>query len=183
VVATPGLTSLRNIASAREALLEDALRGVPIVQRCPGAIVDVGSGGGSPGIPLAATLTDRSVTLLESQQRKARFLARWGAELPNLSVVCGRAESQPTGTFGVAVAKALAPPAVAAELCLPLVRQGGTVVLWVGPTVDLPKVARVARLLTAEVEETPPGFVVLRRVGPLPAGFPRRPGMAAKRPL
>jgi 16S rRNA (guanine527-N7)-methyltransferase len=129
------------------------------------------------------TLPDRFVTLLESQRRKVRFLERWCMELPNLAVIWGRAEDQPTDAFGVAVAKAVAPPPVAAELCLPLVWQGGAVLLWVGPSADVARVARVARLLAAEVEAAPAGFLVLRKVGPTPPGFPRRPGVAAKRPL
>jgi 16S rRNA (guanine527-N7)-methyltransferase len=183
VSATPGLTSLRDRETARRALLDDALRAVPLVQGLPGPIVDVGSGGGTPGIPLATALPDRPVTLLEAQRRKARFLERWCAYLPNLTVVCGRAEDQPLEGFGVAVAKALAPPPVAAELCLPLVRMGGSVLLWVGPTANAKDVARVAHRLAAELAESPPGFCVLRKVGPTPPGFPRRPGFAAKRPL
>ena len=98
--------------------------------------MDVGSGGGTPGIPLAAALPERQVTLLEAERRKCEFLERWTAELPNLEVVWGRAEEQPLETYGVAVAKALAQPPTAAEWCLPLVRDGGAVVLWVGPSAE-----------------------------------------------
>lgn len=164
-------------------LLEDALRALPHVRATLGPVVDVGSGGGSPGIPIAASLPDRSVTLLESQRRKCRFLEGFAADLPNLAVVCGRAETQPVGQFGVALAKALAAPPVAAELCLPLVAEGGIAILWVGPTADTTHVARVAAHLGAETAESPPGLIVLRKIGPTPAGFPRKPGMAKKRPL
>ena len=93
-----------------------------------GPIVDVGSGGGAPGIPLAAALPEREVTLLEAEPAaSASSCERWTAELPNLRVVWGRAEEQPTDAFGVAVAKALAQPPVAAEWCLPLVAPGGAV--------------------------------------------------------
>ena len=148
-----------------------------------GSIVDVGSGGGAPGIPLAAALPEREVTLLESSRRKCEFLERWTAELPNLRVVCGRAEEQPVDEFGVAVAKALAPPPVAAEWCLPLVAPGGAVVLFVGPSAQPEPVAEVAERLAAELVESPPGLFVLRKLGPTPPGFPRRPGIARKRPL
>lgn len=143
----------------------------------------MGSGGGTPGIPLAASLSHRVVTLLEAERRKTAFLERWTSELPNLSVVWGRAEEQPAETFGVAVAKALARPPVAAEWCLPLVREGGVAILWVGPSADEDAVARAAAQVAGEVVESPPGFVVLRKAGPTPAGFPRRPGIAKKRPL
>jgi 16S rRNA (guanine527-N7)-methyltransferase len=183
VLATPGLTALKDREEARRVLLDDALAGVELVRRFEGAIVDVGSGGGTPGIPLAAALPEREVTLLEAARRKAEFLERWTAELPNLSVLWGRAESQVTDCYLVAVAKALAPPPVAAEWCLPLVAEGGAVILWVGPTADAEAVATVAAQLAAEPEDAPPGFLVLRKTGPTPPGFPRRPGVAKKRPL
>lgn len=164
-------------------LLEDALRGAEVVRGLEGPVVDVGSGGGTPGIPLAAALPEREVTLLEAECRKADFLLRWTEELPNLRVVWGRAEEQEPDCYGVAVAKALAPPPVAAEWCLPLVRPGGAAVLWVGPTAEPDRVARVAERLAAEPEPAPAGFLVLRKLGPTPAGFPRRPGVARKRPL
>ena len=143
--------------------------------------MDVGSGGGAPGIPLAASLPDREVVLLEANGRKCDFLRRFAP--PNARVVQGRAEEQEVDTFGVAVAKALAPPPVAAEWCLPLVRPGGAVILWVGPSVERERVAAVAERLAAEPEAAPAGFVVLRKLGPTPAGFPRRTGVARKRPL
>ena len=123
------------------------------------------------------------MTLLEAEGRKAAFLERWTEELPNLRVVWGRAETQVTDCYKVAVAKALAHPPVAAEWCLPLVAEGGAVVLWVGPSADLGAVASVAARIAGEIEDAPPGFVVLRKTGPTPPGFPRRPGMAKKRPL
>jgi 16S rRNA (guanine527-N7)-methyltransferase len=144
--------------------------------------VDVGSGGGTPGIPLAASLPDREVTLLESERRKTEFLQRWTDELPNLRVIWGRAEEH-AQSYGVAVAKALAQPPVAAEWCLPLVDEGGAVVLWVGPSADRDAVARVAERVAGELEPSSPGFIVLRKTGPTPPGFPRRPGVAKKRPL
>jgi 16S rRNA (guanine527-N7)-methyltransferase len=182
VVATPGLTALAG-DEARRVLLEDSLAGVELVARFEGPVVDVGSGGGAPGIPLAASLPGREVTLLEAQGRKADFLRRWAAELPNLRVVAGRAEEQPLEQYGVAVAKALAHPPTAAEWTLPLVGEGGAVVLWVGPSAEPEPVAAVAATLNAELAETPPGFFVLRKLGPTPPGFPRRPGVAKKRPL
>ena len=183
VVRTPGLTAIEDLAEARRVLLDDALRAVPLVEAEGGPLVDVGSGGGTPGIPLAASLPPLEVTLLEAERRKCDFLERWTRELPNLRVVWGRAEEQQTDTFGVAVAKALAHPPIAAEWCLPLVREGGAAILWVGSSVDLARVALVADRVAARVESADAGLVVLRKLGPTPPGFPRRPGMARKRPL
>jgi 16S rRNA (guanine527-N7)-methyltransferase len=181
LVATPGLTAIRDPRAARRALLEDSLRGADVVCRFDGPIVDVGSGGGVPGIPLAVSLPDREVTLLEANGRKCDFLREWAP--PNAHVVQGRAEEQDTDAFGVAVAKALAPPHVAAEWCLPLVRPGGAVVLWVGPTADVDRIARVAAQIGGELAENEDGLLVLRKVRSTPPGFPRRVGVARKRPL
>jgi 16S rRNA (guanine527-N7)-methyltransferase len=183
LLVTPGLTSIRDRAEARRVHLDDSLTGLPVLESFPGSIVDVGSGGGAPGIPLAAMLPEREVTLLESNRRKADFLRSVAREFPNARVIWGRAEEQELERFGVAVAKALAPPPVAAEWCLPLVKVGGGAILWVGPTADVAAVERVAERLGAAPAESDAGLLVLRKVGPTPAGFPRRPGMARKRPL
>jgi 16S rRNA (guanine527-N7)-methyltransferase len=162
-------------------LVDDALRAAELVRSFDGPVVDVGSGGGSPGIPLAFALPDREITLLESSRRKCHFLDRFAP--PNARVVWGRAEEQEPDTYGVALAKALAQPPVAAELCLPLVRAGGAVVLWVGPSADLSVIARVSALLGGDVPEERDGLVLLRKLAPTPPGFPRRAGTPKKRPL
>jgi len=162
-------------------LWDDALRAVPLVERFEGPLVDVGSGGGSPGIPLAAVLPGREVTLLEAQQRKCDFLREWAP--PNARVEWGRAEEQPVEGYGVALAKALAQPPVAAEWCLPLVRVGGAAILWLGETADLDSVATVAEKLGGGDPENHDGLVVIPKVTPTPEGFPRRVGLARQRPL
>jgi 16S rRNA (guanine527-N7)-methyltransferase len=182
LVATPGLTAVSG-DEARRVHVDESLAALDVVRRFEGSIVDVGSGGGAPGIPLAHALPEREVTLLEATQRKCDFLERWARELPNARVVCGRAEEQPVDSWGLAVAKALAPPPVAAEWCLPLVAPGGGVVLYVGPTAQADRVAGVAEQLSAELAESPSGLLVLRKLGPTPPGFPRRAGVARKRPL
>ena len=182
LVATPGLTAVSG-EEARRVHLDESLAALDVVQRFDGPIVDVGSGGGAPGIPLAHALPEREVTLLEATRRKCDFLERWARELENARVVCGRAEEQATDVFGVAVAKALADPPVAAEWCLPLVHEGGAVLLWVGPTVDADRVAVVAARLAGGLESAPEGFLLIRKRGLTPTGFPRRAGVARKRPL
>jgi 16S rRNA (guanine527-N7)-methyltransferase len=181
VLDAPGLTAIRDLDRARAMLLDDALRVAPLLDRFDGAIVDVGSGGGSPGIPLAAVLPQREVTLLEAERRKCDFLERWAP--PNAHVVWGRAEEQETEAWGVALAKALAPPVVAIEWCLPLVRIGGAAILWIGPTADLDAAARAAARLGGGRPEDHDGILVLPKVVETPPGFPRRAGVARKRPL
>jgi 16S rRNA (guanine527-N7)-methyltransferase len=185
LVSTPGLTSVSDAAEARRLHLDDALAATTLVEGGP--VIDVGSGGGSPGIPLAAALPELGFDLLESVRKKCEFLGRWAEQFGNVSVVCARAEDHARGAgrdaYGTAVARALATPPVAAEWCLPLVRPGGRAVLFVGPSADAGAVAKAAREVAGELEESPRGFLLLRKTGPTPARFPRRPGVARKRPL
>ena len=172
--------------------VEDALSALPaIVARAPGSLVDVGTGGGSPGIPLAIE-TGIPTVLLESRDRKAEFLRSVVAELGlSCEVVAQRSEEFGRGrgreAFDVALARALAPPPVAVELCLPLVRTGGTLVLWTGVTDPAP-IAVAAGELGGRVGETEAtaasrNLVFVEKVTATPDRFPRRPGMAGKRPL
>ena len=183
LIATPGMTGIDDLDSARRTLLDDALRAAPVVAQVAGPVVDVGSGGGTPGVPLAVALPERSFTLLEAERRKCDFLERATAPLANVRVIWGRAEEQSVDAYGVALAKALAKPPVAAELCLPLVAPGGIALLWLGESADLDAVEDVSKQLDAHVERDLDGLVILRKLGPTPVGFPRRPGMAKKRPL
>jgi 16S rRNA (guanine527-N7)-methyltransferase len=192
VLAGPGLTAARDRAEATRVLVDDALAAAALVE--DGPVVDVGSGAGSPGIPIAVARPDVHVDLLEAQRRRCHFLRSVVAELPNARVVCARAEEHGRGkgreAYGTAVAQALAEPPVAVEWCLPLVRPGGLLILLVGE-VDADRVAAAAR----EVGGGPPELVPLPGSGPrrrlllvpktgtTPERFPRRPGVARKRPL
>ncbi len=162
-------------------LLDDALRALPLLESFDGDVIDVGSGGGSPGIPLATALPERRVTLLDAERRKCDFVRSWTP--PNVEVTWGRAEEQPPEHWGVALAKALAPPAVAAELCLPLVRTGGAAILWLGARADLDRLAAACERLGGGAPELHDGIAVVPKVAPTPPGFPRRVGVAKKRPL
>ena len=185
LVSTPGLTSVSDPAAAMRLHLDDALVAASLLE--DGPVVDVGSGGGSPGIPLAAARPELRFDLLESVRKKCDFLRRWAEQFDNVAVVCDRAEdhgrSAGRDAYGTALARALAPPPVAAEWCLPLLRPGGRAILFVGPSGDADAVAKAARKIAGELEETTPGFLLLRKVGPTPDRFPRRPGLARKRPL
>lgn len=181
-------------AQAWERHVADALAGLPLVDAEEGDIADVGSGTGVPGIVVALARPDRRVDLVESVQKKAAALRDIAAELGagNVDVLPERAEDLARGPgrdrYGLAICRALAPPPVAVELCLPLVRPGGALVIWAG-AVDTATVATAAAAVAGELERTLPApgeqrsFVVVRKTGATPAGFPRRTGMAAKRPL
>lgn len=190
LVSTPGLTAFTDLEEARRVLLSDALAGRELVERGP--LVDVGSGGGSPGIPLAAALPEIQVVLLESNGKKCDFLRAQSAAFANVSVVCARAEEHGRGvgrdSYGTAVAQALAPPAVALEWCLPLVIVGGRAVLYTGePGPGLERVAARLGGGAPRVQAVPGSerrhLVVVEKLEPTPEEFPRRPGAAKKRPL
>lgn len=190
LLATPGLTALSSLEEAWRLHVEDALVALPLVREGP--VVDVGSGGGSPGIPLAAARPDLEVDLLESSRRKCAFLEEIAAVFPNVHVVCRRAEEwgreQGRDRYAVAVSRALAPQAVAVEWCLPLVRPGGILILYAGETalgLERPAAALAAR---GPVGSRVPGadkrtLLVFEKLGPTPDRFPRRSGAARKRPL
>ena len=191
LLATPGLTGVTDPAEARRALVEDAVAAEDLLELGP--VVDVGSGAGSPGIPLAAARPDLEFVLLEASERKCRFLEAWAAEFPNVSVVRARAEEHAAGAgrdaYGSAVARALAPPPVALEWCLPLVAVGGLCALYTGAP-ELERVAEAASRLGGSAPEARPvrgserrHLVLVRKLAPTPPGFPRRPGIARKRPL
>ena len=186
------LTAIRDPAELRRELVGDALTACDVIgQRMPGDVVDVGSGNGSPGIPLALHY-GQPVTLLDSVARKGAFLRRAVTLLElECPVVVDRSETYARGVgrdaFDLALARALAPPAVALELCLPLVRPGGRVMLWTG-RVDAAALEPIVALLGGRCPravETSSGrqLLVVDKVSATPERFPRRPGMAGKRPL
>ena len=184
------VTSIRGADELWRRHVEDALTAADLVGTAR-TVVDVGSGGGSPGIPLALEL-DLAASLLEATRPKAAFLRRVVAEIGLAAeVVHARSEEYARGEgrdrFDLAVARALAPPPVALELCLPLVRTGGRLILWTGDVETSPLDA-VAGALAAEVADVhrvdvARRLIVVAKVGPTPDRFPRRPGMAGKRPL
>ena len=183
LVAVPGLTAVNDDDEAWRVHVEGALPLVDALRTREGSVVDVGSGGGSPGLVIAAAYPDREVTLLEAQERKAAALETFSREFPNVRVVRGRAEEQATDRYEVAVARALAEPPVAAEWCLPLVSPGGAVALLVGPSVDVERVARVSAKVGGGEPQLRVGVLVIPKVAQTPPGFPRRAGVAKKRPL
>jgi 16S rRNA (guanine527-N7)-methyltransferase len=164
-----------------------------------GTVVDIGSGAGFPGLPVAIALPDADVTLLEANARKCGFIASVIAAcgIPNASPVHTRAESWPEGLgrFDLAIARALAPLAVVAEYAAPLLRFGGILVVWRGRrnASDEDAAARAAAELGLEPRE--PVRVqpyaaaahrhlhVMTKVAETPERFPRRSGAALKHPL
>lgn len=160
-------------------------------------VVDVGSGGGAPGLPLAIMMPKLRFSLVESTRKKAAFLADAAKKLSceNVDVVSERAEilgefrSGHRETYDVAIARAVGRIAVVAELTIPLVKEGGLVLLIKGQKADeeLEEARRALDVLHAEcagIVETPTGrIVVLEKVARTPRLYPRRPGEPKRAPL
>ncbi len=100
------LTSVTNLEGAVERHYCESLFVGQVLEPSPLTIVDIGSGAGFPGFPLAVLRPDCSVTLIESHQRKAVFLKEASRKLPNIRVIASRAE-QVSETFDLAVSRAV----------------------------------------------------------------------------
>ena len=157
-------------------------------------LIDVGSGGGMPGLPLKIARPDLSVTLLDADHRKAAFLIQTAARLGvDVDVVAARAETAGRGplreTFDLATCRALAPMPVLAELCLPLVRVGGRLLAMKAEVEEAG--GAIAALGGGDQAVIPApsaardrGVIVVgHKLSPTPSRFPRRPGVPAKRPF
>src|SRR6266481_3929790 len=193
ISAWPGL-----MAKPDRALIDDSL--VLLEHLGPARnLVDVGSGAGLPGIPLKIARPDLLVTLIEADQAKAAFLVQVCAvlRLENVEVVARRAEEAGHDPalrerFDVAAARALAPLPVLVELCLPLVRVGGRLLAQKTRDEDADTAAaaitllggKLSEVLAAPSEARATGtVVVIDKVRPGPAQYPRRPGVPARKPL
>jgi len=193
-------TAISGRADVFDRHLADSLTGLEVAAiRSAGAIADIGAGAGVPGLVLAAALPDARVAEVESQRRKADYVASLieSVGLENAKVVTARAEEWPEGlgAHDVVTARALAAQPVVLEYAAPLLREGGVVVEWRGrrdAAEEAAGDAAAARLglLRREVRSVAsfPGATdrhlhVFEKVGPTPPGFPRRPGVAVRRPL
>ncbi|MBI2914704.1 MAG: 16S rRNA (guanine(527)-N(7))-methyltransferase RsmG [Firmicutes bacterium] len=164
--------------------------------------VDVGSGAGFPGIPLAILYPEATFALLESVRKKLAFLERATRVLglSNTLLISERAEDagrreELRGSFDVALSRAVGELRVTAELCLPLVRPGGRWVAMKGPCVEreLDEAGRALEVLGAVLAgtfflELPSGaggrtLVVVEKLGSTPEKYPRRAGVPERRPL
>jgi 16S rRNA (guanine527-N7)-methyltransferase len=193
-------TAVRDPRKVVEDHLADSLVALEVDPvRAAGSLADLGSGAGVPGLPLAIALPEASVALVESAARKCAFLERAIAccGAANARAVHARAESWPEGigSFDLVTVRALGPLEVVVEYAAPLLRLGGTLVVWRG---QRDSAAETAAARAAAAVGLEPGPVVpvkpypraqsrhlhlMSKVMPTPSRFPRRPGMALKRPL
>ena len=162
-------------------------------------LVDVGSGGGLPGLALKITRPDLAVTLIEADQAKAAFLVQACAklDLQDVEVLARRAEEvgrdgRYRESFDVAVARALASMPVLAELCLPLVKVGGRLVAQKTASEEVQRAGRAIEAMGGALNRVAAApsaargagtVVIVDKVRPTPPAYPRRPGVPARKPL
>lgn len=193
-------TTVRDPDAAVDIHVADALVALDLpAVRDAGTVADLGAGAGVPGVVLAAALPDARVFLVESVGRKCAFMERVveATGLGNVEVVCARAEEwrDGIGACDVVTARAVAPLAVLCEYAAPLLRAGGLFVAWKGAR-DADEEAGGARaaselgLAAGEIRWVEPfagaehrHLHLYSKVGETPPRYPRRAGMARKRPI
>lgn len=176
--------------------------GLSLPLQRPLRLVDVGSGAGFPGLPLKIAVPQLDVTLMDGTQKKVHFLTEVVDQLglSSIHVVHGRAEElgrkpEHRDSYDLVTARAVAPLNVLAEYLLPLVRQGGLAVVYKGPGApqEFMEARQAIKLLGADAVRLAPvevpylaekRFVLLiKKLRPTPALYPRGQGLARKRPL
>ena len=193
------LTAIKDPEEAWTRHIQDSLTLIATLSEVPegGRVIDVGSGGGCPGVPLAICMPHLRFTLLEATGKKAAFLERVVRELglANVTVLNGRAEtfaafkSPHREAYDASVARAVGPMAVVAELTVPFTKVGGLTLLIKGQRAEeeLAEGAgalHVLKVAHAATLETPTGrIVVIEKPGPTPRVYPRRDGEPKRAPL
>jgi 16S rRNA (guanine527-N7)-methyltransferase len=201
VAAEPAsITSVRDPLKGVDVHIADSLVALELdVVRSARRIADLGAGAGFPGLALAVALPEARIALVESVARKCAFLERAARalELDNVTVVPRRAESWREGleAHDLVTARALAPLGVVLEYAAPLLAHGGTLVAWKGRLEDAEarNAAAAAKTLGMTTPQAHPAepftgaearaLYLSSKVRPTPPQFPRREGMARKRPL
>jgi 16S rRNA (guanine527-N7)-methyltransferase len=152
------LVSRSDLPHLQERHVEDSLRLLPLLDSLPaGPCIDVGSGAGLPGVPLACARSDRLWILLEPRAKRAAFLEEVVRQLElNVQVLCERAEDASRGghqgRFVLATARALADPERASELIRPFLRSDGVGAVYLGEHSPIPEAA----------EESSEGIAIVR---------------------
>jgi 16S rRNA (guanine527-N7)-methyltransferase len=194
-------TTVRDPAAAVDVHVADSLAGLEVPElRAAGSVADIGAGAGFPGLVLAAALPHARVDLVEAARRKCEVIERLAAAAGiDARAVPGRAEEwaadEGRAAYAAVTARAVAPLAVLAEYAAPLLRDGGVLVAWKGARDDAEEAAGTAAagILGLDGPRVVPvrpykgsrnrHLYVYSKVRETPDRFPRRTGVAAKRPL
>jgi 16S rRNA (guanine527-N7)-methyltransferase len=193
-------TAVRDPSAGADVHVADSLVALEIdALRQASSIADLGAGAGFPGLAIAIALPNAEICLIESQRRKCEFLERLLAEadIGNARVICARAEDWREGLSGsdAVLARALAAQPVVLEYAAPLLRLGGMLVDWRGMrSAEEERASSAAAgqlgLRREEIRKVRPfeganerRLHLFLKVSDTPERFPRRAGMARKRPL
>jgi len=193
-------TTVREVAAAVDRHVADSLVALELPEVADAhRIADLGAGAGWPGLALAATLPEAHAALVESALRHCRYLEKAVAAggFANVEVVHARAEAwaEGLGVHDLVTVRAVAALPVLCEYAAPLLADGGALVAWKGAVPPEEAAAGAAAAAILGLEVGPVRAVepyaaaerrtlhVFRKIAPTPDRFPRRPGMAVKRPL
>jgi 16S rRNA (guanine527-N7)-methyltransferase len=195
------VSSVTDAERAWKVHVDDSLSGLELEDlRQARRIADIGSGAGFPGLVLAVALPDSQLDLVESVGRKCEFIGRAAAEagIGNVEVIQARSEELAAGAgreaYDAVTARAVGRLSTLAELASPLLREGGVLVAWKGrrdpdEEAELERAEEALAMRSERILAVGPyagsrnrHLHLLRKAGATPAGLPRRPGMAKKRP-
>lgn len=188
------LTSITDPEEIRIKHFEDSLAILQVLQLSNQSVIDVGTGAGFPGIPLKIACPEISLTLLEATKKKVEFLKHIVSilKLKNVEIIWGRAEDiakQKRESFDLAVSRAVARLNVLCEYCLPLVKIGGLFVAYKEEKVEeeVEEAKNAIAVLGGNLREIKKfplrSLVIIDKIKPSPVKYPRRAGMAKKKPL
>jgi len=196
------LTGITNEAGIQTKHFLDSLSILAVLPAGPARVIDVGTGAGFPGLPLKIVRPELALTLVEATGKKADFCAAMVVKLGLKDVTVLKARAEDVGQhpaqreqYDWAVARAVAELPVLAEYLLPLARLGGHALAQKGPAApaEAQAAAKALARLGGELEQIVPVellgledqryLVILKKIAPTPAAYPRRAGMQSKRPL
>lgn len=192
------LTSITDPQEIQTKHFKDSLALLQVMPLSNQTVVDVGAGAGFPGIPLKIACPEIKLTLVESRQKKTEFLKHIvkTLDLKDVEIIWARAEEyakEKRESFDLAIARAVAKINVLAEICLPLLKIGGFFVAYKEDAVEEEvkssqkavetlggKLKEIKKVKVADMVRS---LVMIEKISPTPSPFPRRPGMAKKKPL
>lgn len=192
------LTAITDPTEIQIKHFEDSLALLQILSLKDQTMIDIGSGAGLPGIPLKIACPEIKLILLDATKKKTEFLKHivQTLDLKNVGIVWARAEEYAQykiDHFDLAVARAVAKTNVLAELCLPFVKIGGLFVAYKEDLVEneVERAGYAIKILggrlkdikKVKVGEMVRSLVMIEKIAPTPSNFPRRAGLANKKPL